>query len=124
MYQSLQTSQLMIRIGVAAVFLWFGVNKFIQPQYWIDAWMSPWAQHAAQAIGMSVTNAVFLVGIFEVLVAASLITGFFLRAFAAAAMVFLLLVLVATGLNEIVIRDIGIMAALGALVVWPERRYA
>ncbi len=124
MYQSLQVSQLSIRIGLAAVFLWFGVNKFIQPQSWVDAWMPQWAQHAALAVGMSATNAVFLLGIFEVLVAISLATGFFTRAFASAAAVFLLVVLVVSGLNGIVVRDIGLIAALVALVIWPERRYA
>lgn len=124
MYQSLHASQLSLRIGLAAVFLWFGVNKFIQPQYWVDAWMPQWAQRIAQTMGMSATNAVFLIGIFEVLVAVSLVTGFFTRAFASAAIVFLLTVLVANGLNEIVVRDIGLIAALVALVIWPQRRYA
>lgn len=124
MYQSLRSSYLSLRIGLAAVFLWFGVNKFIQPQYWVDAWMPQWAQHVAQAIGMSPMNAVFLIGIFEVLVAVSLVTGFFTRAFASAAIVFLFTVLVANGINEIVVRDIGLIAALVALVIWPQRRYA
>jgi uncharacterized membrane protein YphA (DoxX/SURF4 family) len=73
---------------------------------------------------MTVTNVVFLIGIFEVLVAVSLVTGFFTRAFASAAILFLLMVLVANGLNEIVVRDIGLIAALAALVIWPQRRYA
>lgn len=124
MYQSLHASQLSLRIGLAAVFLWFGVNKFIQPQYWVDAWMPQWAQHVAQAIGMSPINAVFLIGIFEVLVAVSLATGFFTRAFASAAVVFLIAVVAVSGLNEIVVRDIGLIAALVALVIWPQRRYA
>jgi len=124
MYQSLHFSQLSLRIGLAVVFLWFGVNKFIQPQYWVDAWMPQWAQHVAQAIGMSGTNVVFLIGIFEVLVAVSLVTGFFSRAFALAAIVFLCIVLVASGLNEIVVRDIGLIAGLVALVIWPQRRYS
>ncbi len=124
MYQSLQSSQLVIRISLALVYLWFGVSKFIQPQHWIDAWMPPWAQHGVQAIGMSPANAMFLIGLFEVLVAISLATGFFMRWFAAAAIVFLLMVLIATGFNEIVVRDIGLIGALTALVIWPQRRYA
>lgn len=124
MYQSLQSSQLALRIGLAAVFVWFGIDKFIQPQYWIDAWMPQWAQHAAQGIGMSTTNAIFLIGIFEVLVAISLATGFFSRLFASAAILYLVTILVVTGLNEIVVRDIGLIAGLVALVIWPERRYA
>lgn len=124
MYQSLRSSQLVIRLGMAVVFLWFGVDKFIQPQYWADAWMPHWAQQFAQGVGMSTVNAVFLVGIFEVLVAISLATGFFSRMFASAAIVFLLVIIVTSGFNEIIVRDIGLIAALVALVIWPERRYA
>ncbi len=124
MYMSLHAAQMSIRIGLALVFLWFGVDKFIQPQYWIDAWMPQWAQHGAQAIGMSSMNAVFLIGIFEVLVAVSFVTGFFTRAFAMAGIVFLGAILVMHGLDEVMVRDIGIIAALVALVIWPQRRYA
>ena len=106
------------------MFLWFGIDKFIQPQYWVDAWMPQWAQQFAQGIGMSASNAIFLGGIFEVLVAISLVTGFFSRIFASAAIVFLVAVLASSGLNEVVVRDIGLIAALVALVIWPERRYA
>ncbi len=124
MYKSLHASQMSIRIGLAVVFLWFGVNKFIQPQYWVDAWMPQWAQHAAQVIGMSATDVIFLNGIFEVLVAVSFVTGFFTRAFAMAAIVFLGAILAIHGLDEVMVRDIGLIAALVALVIWPERRYA
>ncbi len=86
--------------------------------------MPQWAQHFAQTVGMSATNAIFLIGLFEVLVAVSLVTGFFTRSFASAAIVFLLAVFAVSGLNEIVVRDIGLIAALVALVIWPERRYA
>jgi uncharacterized membrane protein YphA (DoxX/SURF4 family) len=124
MYQSLHSSQLALRIGLAAVFLWFGIDKFIQPQYWVDAYMPQWAQHLAQGLGMSTTNAIFLIGIFEVLVAISLATGFFSRMFAAAATIFLAIIFISTGPNLIVVRDIGLMAGLIALIIWPERRYA
>ena len=124
MYTSLHASQMSIRTGLALVFLWFGIDKFIQPQYWIDAWMPQWAQHGAQVVGMSAMDAVFLVGIFEVLVAVSFVTGFFTRAFSAAAIVFLIGTLAVHGLDEVMVRDIGLIAALVALVIWPERRYA
>ena len=124
MYESLRSSQLVLRLGMSAVFLWFGVDKFIQPQYWVHAWMPQWAQQFAQGVGMSVENVVFLIGIFEVLVAISLATGFFSRMFASAAIAFLLTIVVTSGLSEITVRDIGLIAALTALVIWPERRYA
>lgn len=123
MFASLRYSQLSIRIGLAIVYCWFGVDKFIRPDYWINAWMPAWAQHIAQALGMSTTDAVILIGIFEVLVATSLVTGFFIRVFAVIAIVFLATGLVVHGFNEVLVRDIGLIAGLLALAIWPERRY-
>ncbi len=124
MFQSLRYSQILLRIGLAAVYFWFGIDKFVQPEYWIDAWMPVWAQQGVQTIGMSPANAVIFIGIFEVLVATSLITGFFMRAFAALAGIFLLMTLIVHGLNAVLVRDVGLIFALAALMIWPERRYA
>jgi uncharacterized membrane protein YphA (DoxX/SURF4 family) len=123
MFQSLRTPQLVLRIGLAIVFVWFGIDKFIQPHYWVDAWMPLWAQHASGAVGMSTVNAVFFVGLFEVLVAISLATGFFMRWFSVAAIGFLFLVILTHGLTEVLVRDVGLIGGLLALALWPERRY-
>jgi uncharacterized membrane protein YphA (DoxX/SURF4 family) len=112
-----------LRAGLALVYLWFGIDKFIQPQYWIDAWMPMWAQHAVTALGMGPANGIALLGLFEVLVAVSLATGFFIRYFASIAVAFLLVITVTHGINEINVRNIGLIGGLAALALWPERRY-
>lgn len=123
MFRSHRYSQLVLRFSLAGVFLWFGIGKFLQTQYWVDAWMPERIQNLASGVGMSPVNMVILIGIFEVLVASSLLTGYFQRWFALAAVVFLLVVLFFNGLNEVMVRDIGLMGALLALVMWPQRRY-
>lgn len=123
-FQSFRYSHMALRIGLAAVFLWFGIGKFMQSQYWIDTWMPGWFQQAVGAIGMSATNAIILIGIFEVLVATSLVTGFFQRWFAAAGALFLVTMIIVSGLNETVVRDVGLIGALLALAAWPERHYS
>lgn len=123
MFESLRYPQLALRIGLAVVYFWFGIDKFIQPEYWIGAWMPMWAQRFAQTIGMNGSDVVILIGIFEVLVATSLVTGFFMRVFATIAIVFLVAVLVVHGLDEVLVRDIGLIAGLLAIAIWPERRY-
>jgi uncharacterized membrane protein YphA (DoxX/SURF4 family) len=67
---------------------------------------------------------IILIGIFEVLVAASLVTGFFQRWFAAAGAVFLVLTLPIHGMTEVLIRDVGLIGALVSLALWPQRRYS
>lgn len=123
MFQSLRASHLALRIGLALVFLWFGADKFIHPQYWADAWLPRGLADLAVRMGMSVRDLMFLNGIFEVLVAVSLVSGFFVRTFAALAVAFLAVVFVVHvgGATEVVIRDIGLIGALVALILWPER---
>jgi uncharacterized membrane protein YphA (DoxX/SURF4 family) len=123
MYQSLKQAQWVLRIGLALVFLWFGIEKFIQPQYWLDAWMPSWAVSMTVAVRATPTELVYLIGMFEVLVAASLVTGFFMRVFATIAAAYLVVVVATHGLNEVLVRDVGLVAGLISLVIWPERNY-
>jgi uncharacterized membrane protein YphA (DoxX/SURF4 family) len=124
MFQTNHYSQLLLRLSLAAVFLWFGIGKCMQSQYWVDAWLPERMQGFALSIGMSSVNLVILIGILEVCIAASLVTGFFQRWFAAAGAIFLIVVMSVHGINEVLVRDIGLIGALAALAVWPERRYS
>lgn len=123
MYQSIRTSQLILRIGLALVFLWFGIDKFIEPQHFIDSWMPMNMVTALAGLHIGARDFMFLVGIFEVLVAVSLASGFFMRIFAAPAILFLLSLFVIHGVREVLIPDIGLIAGLAALILWPERTY-
>lgn len=122
MFHSLRAPHLVLRIGLAVVFMWFGVHKFINPVYWIDAWVPQSVEALIIAMGMSPRNFIFLNGIFEVLVAVSLLSGYFIRIFSTVALVFLAsVVAVHITVWEIVVRDIGLIGGLLALVLWPER---
>lgn len=123
MFQSLRHSQLVLRICLAIVFLWFGIHKFIDPQYWIDAWLPQSIQALTAHAHVGPRDLIFLNGIFEVFVAISLASGFFMRWFAVAATLFLIAVFATHGFNEVLVRDIGLMGALVALAIWPERTY-
>jgi uncharacterized membrane protein YphA (DoxX/SURF4 family) len=123
MPRSVRNSQLALRIGLAIVFLWFGIDKFIQPQYWLDAWVPSFVQNFASGIHIGGRDLINLIGIFEVIVALSLLTGFFMRYFAVAAAVFLVSIIAIHGFNEVIIRDIGLVGALIAIIIWPERSY-
>lgn len=124
MFQVPQHPQLILRLSLAAVFLWFGIGKCMQSQYWVDAWLSMGTQRLAAVVGMSPVNLIVLIGIFEILVATSLVTGFFQRWFAVAGAVYLVLVLSVHGLSEVLVRDLGLIGALLALATWPERHYS
>ena len=126
MFQSIRYSHLALRIGLALVFMWFGVHKLLHPQYWLDAWMPQAAQAFVERFSVSPRDAMNLIGIAEVLIALSLLTGYFIRWFAAVAALFLVSVSLVhlQGFNEVLVRDLGLVGALVALILWPERTYA
>ncbi len=128
MAQSLRNAHLLIRIGLAIVFLWFGVDKFIHPTYWLNAWVPDAFVSFLARLKLSGTDFIYLGGIFEVLAGVSLVSGFFIKYFSVAAVLFLMVVLVTTldlthTFSEILVRDIGLIGALLALAFWPERRF-
>lgn len=123
MFQSIRASQLALRIGLALTFLWFGVHAFVDPQYWIQAWIPASIRDAAAGTAVSPRDLANLVGIFAILTAASLATGYFMRAFAIAAIMFLLVAAVVRGPSEMLARDTALIGALVALFLWPERSY-
>ncbi len=124
MFQSHQYSHLFVRYGIAVVFLWLGIEKFIQPHSWLALGAPAWIEHLATSIGMSAANIFVLTGIFEILIATSLATAFFERWFAPAGALFLLASVVANGFTQTAMYDIGMIGGLLAIIVWPERHYS
>ena len=122
MFQSLRYSNLFLRLGLAAVFIWFGVDKFLHPEYWLSAWIPQSALSLASKVGIGGTDVVYAVGVFELLVGASVLSNVFIKIFSVLALLFLTTVLFTFGISEVLIRDIGLMGGLLSLLFWPERR--
>ena len=113
---------LILRLGLAAVFLWFGIDKFFHPTYWINAWVPGGVLSFFDKFGVNDLQFIYLNGIFEVLVGLSLVTGIFIRFFSFLAILFLISIFAFIGFNEVVIRDVGLIGGFAALVMWPKRR--
>ena len=124
MFQSHRASHLFLRFGLAFIFLWLGIEKFMEPHSWIGSATPQWVIHFTELLRMSVTNVFILLGILEVLVATSLAAAFFERWFASAAILFLLLSVIVSGFSDAAAYDLGVIGGLLALVVWPERHYS
>lgn len=122
MLQSLKYSYRALRFGLVAVFLWFGVDKFIHPDYWLNAWTPAWFIGALAKIHVTGNQFMYFNGLVEVLIATSILTTIFIRLFAFLAIVFLIGVIAVHGFSEVIVRDLGLIGGLAALVLWPERR--
>ena len=122
MFQSLKYSNLFLRLGLATVFIWFGIDKFINPQYWISAWISQNILSIASKAGIGGIEIVYISGIFELLVGASILSNIFIKILSVLALIFLITILFTFGISEVIIRDIGLMGGFLSLLFWPERR--
>ncbi|MFZ2682305.1 MAG: DoxX family protein [Patescibacteria group bacterium] len=107
---------IILRLGLAVVFLWFGLQQFIAPSDWTafvpgftaNPWVSP-------------TSIILLNAWFEVMAAALLIKGFLVRPVAITLSLHMLLITLDTG-GAIGMRDFGIaMACLALASLTPDR---
>lgn len=122
MPKSLKTSHLVLRLGLAFVFLWFGTDKFIHPDYWINAWMPVWFQEILSRFNIENLNFIYANGIFEIVLGLGFLFNIFVKLLALLALLFLLSVIFSFGLNEITVRDAGLIGMALALLFWNGRK--
>ena len=122
MLNSIKTSHLFLRLGLALVFLWFGIDKFIHPNYWINAWTPLWLQSILSRLNIGNLNFIYADGIFEIVLGLGFIFNIFVKLFALLAIVLLLAIALSFGLNEVIIRDAGLIGAALALLFWNGRK--
>ncbi len=112
------SSRLFVRLGLAVVFIWFGIDKFLAPEAWVG-WIPSWLYRLIRGWD---TPFLYLLGGAEVALGLSFLTGWYMRMAAAAASVFLIAVIVSSGFSDIIVRDIGLLgAALSLLLPEGER---
>ncbi len=122
MFNSTKYSNLMIRMGLTVVFLWFGIDKMFNPQHWLGAWTPPGLITSITKFGLNGVQLIYTFGIFEILIALSLASNVFSKLFSTLAIIFLIAILVMSGFNETTIKDIGLIGALLAIILWPNPR--
>jgi uncharacterized membrane protein YphA (DoxX/SURF4 family) len=120
MWQSLRFSNLILRLSLAGVFLWFGIDKFFHPGYWLTAWVPNFLINSASMFHLSGNAIVYTIGVFELLVGISLVSNMFVGFFALLASIFLIIITLFYGFNEIAVRDLGLIGGLMALALWPS----
>lgn len=123
MWQSLRISHLFLRLSLAGVFLWFGIDKFFHPAYWLSAWIPQSIVDLATALYIPSDALVYGFGVLELLIGISLASNMFVGLFALIGTVLLISISILYGFNEVFIRDIGLVGGLMALVFWPNRSF-
>lgn len=106
--------RLLLRIGLSGVFLWFGIDKFIHPDIWVN-YIPGWFPML-----IPVSAFILLMGVVESLIGLFVLIGFYTRICASIAALMMIPIIISLGYNEIGVRDFGILmlavgiAALGA----------
>lgn len=122
MFQSLKYSNLILRISLAVVFFWFGIDKFFHPDYWVNAWVPQSIASFAANFKIRPIDIIYISGVFEVLVGISLATNIFIVCFSSLAVLFMANIMLFNGFSEILVRDIGLIGAFLSLIFWPRSR--
>jgi len=122
MIQSLKYSNLALRLSLAIVFFWFGIDKFFHPDYWVNAWVPQSISLFAENFKMRQIDIIYISGVFEILVGTSLVTNIFIVFFSILSLVFLGSIMFFNGFSEVLVRDIGLMGIFLSLIFWPKQR--
>ena len=107
-----KTSFHILRVGLAITFLWIGVLIFKQP----EAWGGYLAPLAANLLPVPIEQAMMGTAFVDILIGVFLLIDSFVWIAALVGALHLIAVLVVSGITDITVRDIGILAGMVALM--------
>ncbi len=107
-----------LRIGLAITFLWIGILIFREPEAW-GGYLKPWA---AGLLPIPLKQAMIGTAILDIAIGFLLLVNVLTWLAALIGAIHLVIVLTASGINAITIRDIGLLASCLAISVssWPK----
>ena len=106
----------LLRIGMALVFLWFGLNQLFDPGSWVG-WVPGWIHPIVHP-----AIVVFVNGIVEVILGTMLLLGFFTRTVSLILGLHLLGISFGIGYSATMIRDLGLaIATLSITLTGPDK---
>tara|TARA_Y100000310_G_scaffold217822_1_gene218907 strand:+ start:5046 stop:5468 length:423 start_codon:yes stop_codon:yes gene_type:complete len=112
-------SVVIIRITLALVLLWFGINQIFIPDNFLG-YVPPWAMpdhmHMLHFPVAGVNTIILFNGILETVIGIFLLLGYYTRIFAFIAAVHLLIITVSLGYNDVAIRDFGLTMMAVSLI--------
>lgn len=102
-----------LRFAVGAVFLWFGVDKWIHPEAWYG-WIPA---GVVSRLPVGIDTFLWWNGAFEFVIGILLVAGRLLRGTSAVAGLFLLAIAATLGANEVTVRDAALTGCCLALFI-------
>jgi len=101
----------LLRVGIAIVFLWFGFNEVLNP----DAWTAFAPDFLTQFA--SAKTFVLISGTFEIVFGGLLLIGLFTRLASILLAIHLVTIIMSLGYNDIAVRDFGLLIATLSIIL-------
>ena len=108
-----KTSFNILRVGLAITFLWIGILIFKDPEAW-GGYMSQWV---IDLLPMPVKEAMLGTAILDIAIGIFLLFDVFVWLAALVGALHLVVVLAVTGITDVTVRDVGILAGVVALMI-------
>ena len=103
-----------LRVGISAVFIWFGVSQLLNQGAWVS-FIPPWLVSVS---GISTVKLVIINGFFETVAGALLALGILVRPVAILLFLHLVGIVFEVGLSAIGVRDIGLAVATLSIALY------
>lgn len=102
-----------LRVGLAITFLLIGVLILKSPEGW-GSLLLPWAE---KLVPLSLKQAMMATAFLDIIIGFMLLIGTWVWIFSCIGAIHLVVILVTAGINDITVRDIGLLAAITALAI-------
>ena len=104
-------AQLLLRLGLAGVFVWFGVDKFLRPDIWVV--------QMPEFLQLYGVDFIFFLGASELVIGVLFLSKKYFRIGALGAVGILIGAIGTLGWNDIAVRDAGLLVmAFSLMVPW------
>lgn len=108
-----KTSFHILRVGLAITFLWIGILIFKEPGAW-GSYIQPWA---VKLLPLPINDMMIGTAFLDVIIGFLLLIDSLVWIAALLGTIHLIIVIICSGITEIIVRDIGILAGVVALFV-------
>lgn len=102
----------LVRVSIAGVFLWFGINQLLEPNNW-TGFLPLWADN----LPLSLETLIYLHGSFETILGAVLLVGYKPRIIAALLALSLTMTTIHLNYGPVMVRDIALIGATLSIVL-------
>lgn len=102
-----------LRVGMAITFLWIGILIFKQPEAW-GGYLQPWA---LDLLPVPISQAMIGTAVLDIVIGFLLLIDTYVWAAALVGAIHIIIVLTVSGITDITVRDIAILAGEIALMV-------